>query len=319
MILKAMPRALFIGDINVDVMMGGMESLPVVDREVTCQTYDVVMGASTVLCACAYRSLGGEAAIIGLVGRDEYGDFMLRGLGEFGVATDLVQRTSRVRTGVTVNLIYQSTRTQVTYPGTIAEFAGPELEEAVFRGFDHVHCGGVYLQTGFKPRITALLKLARNLGLTTSLDPQWDSTEQWQYMDEWMPLLTWLFVNQDEAMSISKAPSPEAACRRLAERTNCPLVKTGPEGALVCAGGNPRAVPGFPVPVVDTTGAGDSFDAGFLYAALEKRMAPAEAARFANAAAARSCMFVGGVNARSSYEDVLRFMGVSSETKQENS
>ncbi len=49
-----MSRALFIGDLNVDVMMGGMESLPVVDREVACQSYDVVMGASTVLCACAY-------------------------------------------------------------------------------------------------------------------------------------------------------------------------------------------------------------------------------------------------------------------------
>ncbi|MBM3745654.1 MAG: carbohydrate kinase family protein [Acidobacteria bacterium] len=309
MILKTMPRVLFIGDINVDVMMGGMESLPVVDREVTCQTYDVVMGASTVLCACAYRSLGGEAAIIGLVGRDEYGEFMLRGLGDFGIATDLVQRTERVRTGVTVNLIYQSTRTQVTYPGTIAEFAGPDLEEAVFQGFDHVHCGGVYLQTGFKPRITALLKLARGLGLTTSLDPQWDATEQWQYMDEWMPLLTWLFVNQDEAISISKAPSAEEACRRLAERTNCPLVKTGPEGALVWNGTEVQAVPSWPVEVVDTTGAGDSFDAGFLYATLERGMPPAEAARFANAAAARSCMFVGGVSARSSHEDVLRFMG----------
>ena len=304
-----MPRALFIGDINVDVMMGGMESLPVVDREVTCQSYDVVMGASTVLCACAYRSLGGEAAIIGLVGRDEYGDFMLRGLGEFGIDTSRVQRTDRVRTGVTVNLIYGSTRTQVTYAGTIAEFAGPELDEAVFEGFDHLHCGGVYLQTKFRPRITALLGFARKLGLTTSLDPQWDGSEQWQHMDEWMPLLTWLFVNQDEAMSISKASSVEEACRWLAGRTNCPLIKTGPEGALVWTGAQAQAVPSWLVEVVDTTGAGDSFDAGFLYATLEQRMAVVEAGRFATAVAARSCMFVGGVNARSSYEEVLRFMG----------
>jgi sugar/nucleoside kinase (ribokinase family) len=133
-------------------------------------------------------------------------------------------------------------------------------------------------------------------------------------MNEWMPLLTWLFVNQDEAMSISKAPSPEEACRRLAERTNCPLVKTGAEGALVWTGAAVRAVPSWPVEVVDTTGAGDSFDAGFLYATLEKKMPLAETARFATAAAARSCMFVGGVNARSSHEDVLRFIGVSSET-----
>jgi len=303
-----MPRVLFIGDINVDVMMGGMESLPMVDREVTCQSYDVVMGASTVLCACAYRSLGGEAAIIGLVGQDEYGDFMLQGLAEFGVATELVKRTDRVRTGVTVNLIYKNTRTQVTYPGTIAAFEGPDLEEAVFRGFDHIHCGGVYLQASFKPRLTALLELARKLGLSTSLDPQWDSTERWEYMDEWMPRLTWLFVNQDEALSISKAASVEKACRWLAGRTRCPLVKMGKDGALIWGGERAQAVPSWPVEVVDTTGAGDSFDAGFLYATLEKKMVPPEAARFATAVAARSCTFVGGVNARSSYEDVLRFM-----------
>ncbi len=308
MTLETMPKVLFVGDINVDVMMGGMESLPVVDREVTCQSYDVVMGASTVLCACAYRSLGGQAAMIGLVGHDEYGEFMLRGLSEFGISTGLVQRTSRVRTGVTVNLIHRSTRTQVTYTGSIAEFEGPELDETVFRGFDHLHCGGVYLQARFKPRITTLLEFARRLGLTTSLDPQWDATERWQYMDEWMPLLTWLFVNQDEAMSISQAASLEEAARWLAVHTNCALIKTGQDGALVWTGQGTQAIPSWPVEVVDTTGAGDSFDAGFLYATLVKKMPLAEAARFATAVAARSCMFVGGVNARSSFEDVLRFM-----------
>jgi sugar/nucleoside kinase (ribokinase family) len=308
-----MPRVLFAGDVNVDVMMGGMESLPVVDREVICKTYDVVMGASTVLCACAYRSLGGEAAVIGLVGNDDYGEFMLRGLRGFGLNTDLVKRTSGVKTGVTVNLIYRNTRTQVTYPGTIAEFQGPDLEAATLRGFDHVHCGGVYLQTKFRPRLTALLELARGMGLTTSLDPQWDSTERWECMDEWLPLLTWLFVNQDEALSISKAATAEEACRRLAARTNCPLVKTGSDGALVWTGEGVESVPTWPVQVVDTTGAGDSFDAGFLFATLEKRMDPVAAGRFANAVAARSCMFVGGVNARSSYEEILRFMGAGAD------
>ena len=59
--------------------------------------------------------------------------------------------------------------------------------------------------------------------------------------------------------------------------------------------------------VVDTTGAGDSFDAGFLYATLEKGMGFIQAVEFANLVASRSCKFVGGVNARSTYDDILRF------------
>ena len=60
---------------------------------------------------------------------------------------------------------------------------------------------------------------------------------------------------------------------------------------------------------MDNTGAGDSFDAGFLFARIEKAMDPIESAEFANGVAARSCMFVGGVNARSSFSDVVQFLG----------
>ncbi|HZT32316.1 MAG TPA: carbohydrate kinase family protein [Bryobacteraceae bacterium] len=303
-----MSRALFIGDLNVDVMMGGMESLPVVDREVACQSYDVVMGASTVLCACAYASLGGEAAFAGLAGRDDYGDFMLRGLADFGIDTSLVRRTDKVRTGVTVNLIYRSTRTQVTYPGTIAEFSGEGLEEAVLAGFRHIHFGGVYLQHNFRHRIAGLLEAAGRLGISSSLDPQWDASERWEYMDQWLPRLTWLFLNDDEARSLTGARTSEEAVLALAGRTRCPLVKTGERGALVCGHGTVQRVPARRVEVVDTTGAGDSFDAGFLYATLVRGMPAAEAAAFANAVAGRSCTFVGGVNARSSFSDIQRFI-----------
>ena len=64
------------------------------------------------------------------------------------------------------------------------------------------------------------IAFARQLGLTTSLDPQWDSSGQWQYMDEWMPLLTWLFVNQDEAMSISASPRALARAAMRASSKN---------------------------------------------------------------------------------------------------
>ncbi len=303
-----MSKLLFIGEINVDVLMGGMETPPVVDREVPCRTYEVAMGASTVISACAYASLGGSVSFAGLAGEDEYGEFMLRGLRQFGIDTSLVRRTREVRTGVTVNMICGSTRTQVTYPGTIEAYGGEGLDERVLSRFDHIHFGGVYLETRLRPRIAGLLQIARSLGLTTSLDPQWDPAGRWEFMNDWLPLLTYLFVNEGEAVSIAAAESPEEACRALACRTICPVVKTGSRGALVFDGGQVAAVPGFSVEVVDTTGAGDCFDAAFLYARLERNAPLREAARFANAVAARSCTFPGGVTARTRPEDAAALL-----------
>jgi len=301
-------KVLAIGDINVDIMMGGLASLPQVDREITCQSFEITMGSSAAIFAVAYACLGGRISFLGLAGKDAYGDFMLDGMKRFGISTDLVRRTDRVKTGVTVNLIYQNTRSQVTYPGTISEFSGADVDEQVFRGFDHVHFAGPYQQTRFRPEITRLLQLAKGLGMTSSLDPQWDATGRWEYMADWLPLLTYLFVNEDEAKSIAGATDLETACTSLAARTDHPLVKAGAAGVYLVDTGKVAQIPGTPVDVVDTTGAGDTFDAAFLFERLDGGKDLTEAARFANAAAARSCKFVGGVGARSSYEDVVDFL-----------
>ncbi len=302
-----MKRVLFIGEINVDLILGGLPSLPVLDREIACTSCELTIGSSTAICACAYASLGGDGSFMGLAGTDPYGDFMVRGMSEFGVRTQWVVRSPDVRTGITVNLIVGKTRSQVTYPGSIAAFGKKHLRLDVIPGFDHVHLGGLYLQEGLLPEVTEILTVARQAGLTTSLDPQWDGSETWRFMEEWLPLLTWFFPNSDEAMSITRNGDLPSACEALAARTANPLIKDGSEGVWCWIDGRAERIPGYAVEVVDTTGAGDTFDAAFLYAALEKGMGLRSAARFANAAAARSCRFVGGVNARSSYEDVLEF------------
>ncbi len=303
-----MPKNLLaIGDINVDIMMGGLASLPVVDREITCETFEVTMGSSAAIFACAYASLGGRISFLGLAGEDPYGDFMLKGMQDFGIGTQLVRRTSQVKTGVTVNLIHASTRSQVTYPGTIAAFRGDDIDEGVLRDFDHLHMAGPYQQTLFRPQITRVLGLARRLGLTTSLDTQWDATERWEGLSEWMPLLSYLFVNRDEASSISRKTDLAETLRWLAGRTPFPVVKLGAEGVAILVQGELSRIPSYPIEVADTTGAGDSFDAAFLHALRGLGYDEPRAAAFGVAAAARSCQFVGGVAARSTCEDVLAF------------
>jgi sugar/nucleoside kinase (ribokinase family) len=303
-----MGKTLFVGDINVDIVMGDLQSLPVVDREVTCGSYALVAGSSAVIAACAYSNLGGDCAIAGLAGRDNYGDIVIRELSSHGVDTRWARQSADVSTGVTVNLIYQDTRTQVTYPGAIAAFDGSWIQRDMLSGFQHVHLAGPYLQTGFRPRIASLLRTCRELEVETSLDPQWDASEKWQHMDEWLPLLSFFFANRGEALSITGRSSVEEAAVVLAEKTACAVVKCGSRGAYLHCLGKAVHVPGFPIEPVDTTGAGDTFDAAFLFARTVKRMDDVDACRFANAAAARSCGFTGGTGACSRWEDVMAFM-----------
>jgi len=298
---------LAIGDINVDIILGGLASLPVVDREITCESFELTIGSSAAIFACAYAALGGRISFLGLAGEDPYGDFMVQGMQEFGISTELIERTSLVKTGVTVNLIHGTTRSQVTYPGTIAAFTGEHISDAVLSDFGHLHMAGPYQQTRFRPRITGLLKRAKDLGLSTSMDTQWDATERWEGLCDWMPLLNYLFVNRDEAMSISRQGELADAVDWLAQRTPFPIVKLGAEGVAFRLAGELCRIPSHPVQVLDTTGAGDTFDAAFLFAVRHHRCDARFAGAFGAAAAARSCQFVGGVSARSSWSDVLDF------------
>ncbi|OGF50083.1 MAG: hypothetical protein A2044_06960 [Candidatus Firestonebacteria bacterium GWA2_43_8] len=301
-------KVLFVGDINVDIILGGLVSEPVPDKEVSCTGYAVTPGSSAFITAAAYSLLGGNSSMAGLAGQDPNGKFMLSALKEFGIGTKHVEITTKVSTGVTVNLIKDSVRTQITYPGTIAAFSGKLLNKVALREYTHIHFSGAYQQTKFRPKITGLLKTARKLGLTTSMDPQWDMTEKWEHMKEWLPLFTYFFVNEAEAGSITKTASPEKAFAKLLKMTACPVLKLGKKGAMGLSDGKIVKVNPFSVKVKDTTGAGDNFAAGFLFATFERKMNMQDALRFGNSAGARSCMFTGGVGAKSTYKDIIKFM-----------
>ncbi len=303
-----MRHVVFLGDFNVDLIMDGLEGAPEPDHEVRCSSFDIVMGSSSCIAAAAYARLGGHASICGLSGDDEFGTFMRARLSEAGVRTELAIRDARVKTGVTVNVVQGRGRGQVTFPGAMDAFSAAHVPPRMFHGMRHLHVSGVYQARSLLPDVAGILARAAEAGATTSLDCQWDPTQRWENLDAWLSRVDWLFANAQEARSMTGGAGAADAARLLAMRTRRPVVKAGAEGAWIVDGEGARRVPGYAVRVVDAIGAGDNFDAGFLYAVIEKGMALPDAARFANAAAARSCAFRGGTDARSSYRDVMDFM-----------
>ncbi len=296
---------LFVGDINVDLIFGGLEYPVQEDKEIMAGSFVRTMGSSSVITAVVFRSLGGEADVCGLSGNDDNGSYMLKSLDKFGIGRSLVMKDEATPTGITVNLIHGHARSQVTYPGTISKFNGPTLSKDLAK-FKHVHLTGIYQQENFLPNITKTVKYIKELGVKVSLDTQWDVTEKWEYLDDIYPFLDYLFINIDEALSISKTENIDSAIQYFKGKVSCVIIKAGSEGSYLLDKEDFTIIPPFSSKVVDTTGAGDAFAGGFLYSLYNIGSNKNEAAIYGSAVAARNCEFHGGVGARSTDIDIQK-------------
>jgi sugar/nucleoside kinase (ribokinase family) len=142
------------------------------------------------------------------------------------------------------------------------------VSDDLLRQTRHLHVASYFLQTALQPGLPRLFERARSLGLTTSLDTNYDPSEAWRGFDELLALTNVFLPNEAEACSLARTENVDLAADRLAGKVETLAVKLGAKGALGVRHGQKVRVPSIPVNVVDTVGAGDSFDAGFIYGYL---------------------------------------------------
>lgn len=294
-----MPRILVAGELNADLILSGLQSLPVLGRELLCTGFAMALGSSSAITAARLAALGaGDAAyavdFIGLVGDDDLGRFVLRQLEAFGVHHETVQIVDRP-TGVTISLPYAGDRALLTYPGAMSVFDGAAITAELLAGYTHLHVGSFFLQPGLQPHLARIFALAQRAGLTTSLDVGWDPSEMWMLNPYLAPTLaqTDNFL-PNEAEQAALAADPESL-KALVGGTL--WVKRGGQGASVYDLGETIHSPPFPLVPVDTTGAGDAFNAGIIYARCIRNESVDAALRFANACGAEATLHVGGATA----------------------
>jgi sugar/nucleoside kinase (ribokinase family) len=310
-----MARILVAGELNVDLVMTGLPSLPVIGRELTAADFRVVLGSSSAITAARLAALGADVDFIGIAGKDDFGRFVLDELRRFGVGTDRIEQVD-IPTGVTIALTYSHDRALLTYPGTIAAYDGSGITPELLANYDHLHVGAYYLQTGLQPALPPLFKSARKHGLTTSLDVGWDPSEQW-HNNPWLaPTLAhtdFFFPNESEAAALMG----EGDIGSLAAQVGGWLiVKQGGKGAAAYNKlGETIAVSALPVEVVDTTGAGDAFNAGFIYAHRVAGDPVQDAMRFAAACGAQAVTQVGGATGAPSAASVGQFIAQQSKVQ----
>jgi sugar/nucleoside kinase (ribokinase family) len=285
------------GETNLDLILYGLPEEMPTERELLGSRFKVTLGGSSSILAHNLAALGARVGFISHVGCDEMGEIALARLGEGGVDLSHITCRNDVGTGVTLLLPHVRRRHILTYLGAMAEMTVADLDLAYLTSSRHFHLSSLFLQTGLQPGLPKLFDQLKQAGLTISLDTNDDPTGEWGgVLDQLLDKIDLLLPNEDEIKKIAGKPTLEQALDALASRVPLIVVKCGPRGAVVQRGNKRDWIAPVHVEPVDTIGAGDSFNAGFLSSYLNGED-PLRAAAMGCITGALSTLRPGGTEA----------------------
>ncbi len=291
-------NVLVVGELNIDLILNGMEVFPELGKEILAKEMIVTLGSSSAIFANNLSILGSKVSYIGKVGRDNFADQICSSLKKSGVDTGNILQTSEFMTGLTVAMNYDNHRAMVTYPGAMNDLRIADISDEVLQSASHMHLSSVFLQEGIKPHVIQVFKKAKDLGLTTSFDPQWDPHEKWDVdLKALLPFVDVFLPNKSELLQFTDCQTIEAALESIKSFCNIVVVKNGTEGAVMWDSNKIRYQNAFlNEAVVDAIGAGDSFNSGFIHK-FSNHNPLSECLEFAALTGAINTMGAGGTSA----------------------
>ncbi len=293
---------LVIGEINPDLILHG-DVTPVFNQtEKLIDESTLSIGSSSVIMACGAARLGLKTAFIGVVGDDVFGTFMLNAMRERDINVSHCVVDPHLSTGFSVILVKpDSDRAILTYSGSIAELTLEHIDQDIFSRARHLHLGGYFLLDKLRPTVPTLFEAAHRAGLTTSLDTNWDPADHWD-VAEVLPHCDIFLPNAREVERITDLNLAEGA-KKLAGIIPTVAVKSGAEGATAWQHEETVHACALSMDVVDTIGAGDSFDAGFIYGYLNN-FSLNDSLAIACACGSLSTRSTGGVAAQATLQEL---------------
>ena len=296
---------LVIGELNVDLILNNIAEFPRMSTEILARDMQLLMGSSSAIFACNLSILGTRVAFLGKIGTDDFGRLIIDTLEQRGVSTDYVVRSSEYKTGATIVLNYGEDRAMVTHPGAMEQLIIEDITEEIIQNCRHIHISSVFLQTGILKKIGEILSLAKELGISTSLDPQWDPSEKWDLnLKELLPFIDVFLPNTQEFLALTGQNDVHDAFDSVKDYAHTIAVKMGNSGSIGYKNGQIlEKKPFLNVSVVDAIGAGDSFNAGFIYKYLQKKTLD-ECLEFGNLAGAINTTSAGGTTSFENIEKV---------------
>ena len=255
------------GELNLDLILYGLPEQLLPERELLADRMMLTLGSSSAIVAHNLSALGSRVGFQSRIGDDPLGRIALERLRESGVDVSKVRvATGQTTTGLTVILHHEQWRNILTYMGTIAELSWEDLDLDYLADSRHFHFSSYFLQKALRPRVEELFRFLKAKGLTISLDTNDDPEDRWaaglhqilRHVDVFLP-------NEREACKAAGTDDLEEAVGKLSQVVPLLIVKQGRKGALAQKGSERISAASKQVIPVDSVGAGDSFDAGFLH------------------------------------------------------
>lgn len=297
---------LVIGELNVDILLNKIKGFPAMGQEILADEMTFTLGSSSAIFAANLASLGMATSFCGMIGQDLFGKYILAELAKKKVDTCLVLESAQYQTGATIILNYEQDRANVTHGGAMEYFDLSNIPVDQFSQYRHLHLSSYFLQKSLQKDIVHLFQTAREKGLTTSLDIQWDPANKWMFpYEQCLPYVDFFLPNEEEILALTGTRQLSDAFEALHDFSNTIVVKRGTSGALAYNNGiYTEAEPYLHSHFVDAIGAGDSFNAGFISSYLQGKSLQ-ESMMFGNLAGAMNTTAAGGTGA---FTDRFAFM-----------
>ena len=294
---------LVLGELNVDIILNRIDGFPEIGKEILAKDFTATLGSSSAIFASNLATLGASVAFVGKIGTDQFGELIIDSLHAKGVHTDDVVRTSEHQTGSTIVLNYDMDRANITYPGAMEHLDQSEVTDDMLQKAKHLHVSSIFLQPALKSGLATLFARAKKLGLTTSMDPQWDPAEQWDVdLEQLLPHVDVFLPNRKELKFLTRSESLEEGIDKIKNYANTIVVKDGENGAVLAQKDQiTRKAAFLNNEVTDCIGAGDSFDAGFISKYIQGAT-PEQCLEFGNLTGAVNTTRAGGTGAFESIE-----------------
>jgi len=298
---------LVVGELNVDLILNSIDSFPEMGKEKLAKNMTLTLGSSSAIFASNLSALGAKVAFVGKIGNDAFGNLVKDSLSAKKVNTDYLIISDKWNTGATIVLNYAKDRAMVTYPGVMEHLTINDISDEAISSARHLHFSSYFLQPGIQKDIAVLFKMSKEKGLTTSLDIQWDPNEKWDFnYQEVLPFVDVFLSNEQEALLLTNEKELDSAIKKLTPFAKHVVVKLGSRGSIVAGIGKKVFKQSFLNDnVVDAIGAGDSFNAGFIFTFINDHDID-ECQTFGNLTGAINTTAAGGTTAFIDYEQVVK-------------
>jgi len=304
-----------VGVIVADAIAKPVKIIPSKGKLELVDTLSLYTGGCAASAAIDMAKIGINAAIIGKIGNDGFGHFMKNAFVENKVITDgLIVNNSGSTSASLVIVTEDGERSFIHCQGENATLVESDIDYSIIEEAKLVFVAGIMLMAKFDgDECAKFLRKCKEKGKITALDTAWDSTGRWmKVMTSSLPYLDYFLPSFEEAVELSGKTDPEEmADVFLAYGPKIVVIKLGKDGCFIKTHeGEKYNIPTYDrIKAVDTTGAGDSFCAGFLTATV-KGKSLYDCGKFGNAVGTHCVMAKGASTGIKSEAEILKFMDV---------